>query len=75
MRGRGAQDGCDLLGRRRQGHGQRQARLEVRGLVATVRLTIGLVGEQAHLRRGGAELVQEGGHQLSMVSRASVQDS
>ena len=55
-------DRGDLLGRRRQRDRQRQPGLEVRGLVAPIRLAVARIGEEPELRSTGAEIVEELGH-------------
>jgi hypothetical protein len=59
---------------RRQRDGERQARLEVRRLVAPIRLAVGFIGEEAKVRQACPKVVNEGGHG-SMVGEGSVQVS
>ena len=49
----------DLGGLGRQRHGARQAGRQVGGLVASIRLAIGLVGEQPQVGKPGTDSVEE----------------
>ncbi len=62
MLGGDPHDRGDLLGGGRQRDCQRQPGLEVRGLVAPIRLAVTRIGEDAELRTAGAEVVEELGH-------------
>ena len=47
---------------RRQRHGERQARLEVSGLVTPIRLAVLFVGQEAKIRQACLKVVKEGRH-------------
>ena len=62
MLGGDPHDRGDLLGRQRQRDRQRQPGLEVRGLVAPIRLAVARIDEEPELWSAGAEVVEELGH-------------